>query len=35
MLRYDTGYAVRDEEANAFAATLLMPAHDFRHLVRG
>ena len=33
MLRYDTGYAVREEEANAFAAALLMPAHDFRRQV--
>ena len=35
MLRYDTGYTVREEEANAFAACLLMPAHDFRHQVEG
>jgi hypothetical protein len=35
MLRYDTGYAVREEEANFFAACLLMPAHDFRHQVEG
>jgi Zn-dependent peptidase ImmA (M78 family) len=31
MLRYDTGYAVREEEANAFAASLLMPTQDFRY----
>jgi Zn-dependent peptidase ImmA (M78 family) len=31
MLRYDTGYAVREEETNAFAACLLMPAQDFRY----
>ena len=30
MLRYDSGYTEREEEANAFAACLLMPAHDFR-----
>ena len=35
MLRYDTGYGVREEEANAFAACLLMPAHDFRYQVEG
>lgn len=33
MLRYDTGYTAREEEANAFAACLLMPAHDFRRQV--
>lgn len=33
MLRYDSGHALREEEANAFAATLLMPAHDFRRQV--
>lgn len=30
MLRYDSGYNAQEEEANAFAACLLMPAHDFR-----
>ncbi len=32
-LRYDTGYTVLEEEADAFAACLLMPAHDFRRQV--
>ncbi len=33
MLRYDSGYKAQEEEANAFAACLLMPAHDFRRQV--
>lgn len=30
MIRYDSDYKEQEEEANAFAACLLMPAHDFR-----
>jgi Zn-dependent peptidase ImmA (M78 family) len=33
MLRYGTDYARMEEEANEFAATLLMPIHDFRKQV--
>ena len=33
-LRYDTAYTVLEEEADAFAACLLMPAHDFRRQVQ-
>ncbi len=35
MLRYDSGYVAQEEEANAFAASLLMPSHDFRRQVEG